>query len=206
VNLYPVSERNHVKLLDHSLWGFCCWAWTTTPVKQHVNSQRGNQEWNWSFVVHRNKTTECRCPQGFWLKSNTWSISVHLIFVKPQSYAPISVCSVVGIYTMEKVFPLVFRWQGCLPNSFLHFYFFIFLFYNEPFWSNHHKRKKMKRKVKIKNLHTVGVSLWRCEASPLDHLYEWEGENFGQTTWDKMRCYWEHIGNMVGTQKLTPGP
>jgi hypothetical protein len=30
------------------------------------------------------------------------------IFIKPQQYAPISVCSIIGIYTMEKVFPLSF--------------------------------------------------------------------------------------------------
>jgi hypothetical protein len=30
------------------------------------------------------------------------------IFVKPQQYAQIFVCSTIGIYTMEKVFPFLF--------------------------------------------------------------------------------------------------
>jgi hypothetical protein len=30
------------------------------------------------------------------------------ISIKPQQYIPISICSIVGIYTMEKVFPLYF--------------------------------------------------------------------------------------------------
>jgi hypothetical protein len=50
--------------------------------------------------------TECRCRKGFdekvMLEANL-SISV-----KPQQYAPISVCSAVEIYTMKKIFPLSF--------------------------------------------------------------------------------------------------
>ncbi len=33
------------------------------------------------------------------------------ISMKPQWYAPISVCLAIGIYAMVKVFPLVLRWQ-----------------------------------------------------------------------------------------------
>ncbi len=44
LNLCPVFERNHVKLLNHSLWGFCCWVWVANPMKQPIDSQRGNQE------------------------------------------------------------------------------------------------------------------------------------------------------------------
>ncbi len=45
---------------------------------------------------------------------------------------------------------------------------------------------------KKKLFKVIEVSMWRCNKFPLAQLYRWEGENCGQTIWDKMRCYWEH--------------
>ncbi len=42
------------------------------------------------------------------------------ISVKPQWYAPISVCSTIGIYTMVKVFPLIFVIRVVDPKSLVH--------------------------------------------------------------------------------------
>jgi hypothetical protein len=31
----------------------------------------------------------------------------------------------------------------------------------------------------------IDISMWRFSAYPSAHLYWWEGENFGQTIWDR---------------------
>jgi hypothetical protein len=69
-----------------------------------------------------------------------------------------------------------------------------FVFCNEPIWlANHKKKLKQWRLPEIEDSKD-GVPL------PLAHLYRWEGEDFGQNIYGiKVRCYWEHPGNPLGT-------
>jgi hypothetical protein len=47
--------------------------WATIPMKQSVDSSRGNQKINWSLEVHRIKIIKFRCLWGIWWRNNTWS-------------------------------------------------------------------------------------------------------------------------------------
>jgi hypothetical protein len=57
-------------------------------------------------------------------------------------------------------------------------------FCNVPFWLAHHKMEK-NNIIKTLEAPNIKICMWWFSASLSTHLYWWEGENFGQTIWDK---------------------
>ncbi len=86
---------------------------------------------------------------------------------------------------------------GCLTCS-TFFSFFLFFFCNESIWLAHHKKKKKKswNYEAYQNRRFYG----KMKCLPLWPTYIGEkGRTLGKTYWIKAWCYWEHIGNLMGT-------
>ncbi len=88
-------------------------------LKEEINSEIDPL---WSIEIRRHNVNVCKGFDGEVILEANLSISV-----KPLQYTPISVCSTIGIYTMEKIFFLSFMVIG--PWNFLFVFFMLRLWY-----------------------------------------------------------------------------